>query len=71
MVPIEGTMPGDAFKSAKPMVINRLDPAEMSPEMYDKGYSAEGLNSFCDVPLISRDRLLGVLAVAQARGKRI
>ncbi len=32
--------------------------------MYRKA-SAEGLNSFCDIPLISKDRLLGVLAVAK------
>lgn len=64
MVPIEGTMPGESFKSGKPMVVNRIDPAEMAPEMYKKAL-AEGLNSFCDVPLISRSRLLGVLAVAR------
>jgi formate hydrogenlyase transcriptional activator len=64
MVPIEGTMPGDSFKSGQPMVVNRLDPSELSPEMYKKAL-AEGLNSFCDVPLISRNRLLGVLAVAR------
>jgi formate hydrogenlyase transcriptional activator len=64
MVPVEGTMPGNSFRSGKPMVVNRLDPAEMPPEMYSKAM-AEGLNSFCDVPLISRNRLLGVLAVAR------
>jgi len=64
LVPIEGTLPGDAFKTGKPMVVNRLDPAEMPPEMFSKA-SAEGLHSFCDVPLISKDRLLGVLAVAR------
>jgi formate hydrogenlyase transcriptional activator len=64
MVPIEGTMPGDSFKSGKPIVVNRLDPAEMPPEMYSKA-AAEGLNSYCDVPLISKNRLLGVLAVAR------
>jgi formate hydrogenlyase transcriptional activator len=64
LVPIEGTLPGDSFKSGKPMVVNRLDPAEMPPEMYSKA-SAEGLHSFCDVPLISKNRLLGVLAVAR------
>jgi formate hydrogenlyase transcriptional activator len=64
LVPIEGTMPGNSFKSGKPMVVNRLDPAEMQPEMYRKA-SGEGLHSLCDVPLISRSRLLGVLAVAK------
>jgi formate hydrogenlyase transcriptional activator len=63
-VPIEGTMPGESFRSRKPMVINRLDASEMSPEMYAKA-EAEGLNSFCDTPLIGHNRLLGVLAVAK------
>ena len=64
LVPIEGSLPGESFKSGKPMIVNRLNPAEMPPEMYSKA-SAEGLNSFCDVPLMSKSRLLGVLAVAR------
>jgi formate hydrogenlyase transcriptional activator len=64
LIPIEGTMPGDSFRTGKAIVINRLDPAEIPPEMYQKA-TAEGLNSFCDVPLVSRNRLLGVLAVAR------
>jgi formate hydrogenlyase transcriptional activator len=63
LVPIEGTLPGDAFRSGKPIVVNRLDPAVIPQEMYSKA-AAEGLNSFCDLPLISRNRLLGILAVA-------
>jgi formate hydrogenlyase transcriptional activator len=63
-IPIAGTTPGDAFRSGNPIVINRLDPAQIGPEMYGKA-KAEGLNSFCDVPLISRQRVLGVLAVAR------
>jgi formate hydrogenlyase transcriptional activator len=64
LVPIEGTLPGDTFRSGKPNIVNRLDPGEMPPEMLEKA-RAEGLNSFCDIPLISKDRLLGVLAVAR------
>ena len=64
LVPVEGTMPGNTFKSGKPKVVNRLEPAEMPSEMYRKA-SGEGLNSFCDMPLISKGRLLGVLAVAR------
>jgi formate hydrogenlyase transcriptional activator len=63
LVPIEGTLPGDAFKNGKPIVINRLDPDTLASDMYHKA-KAEGMNSFCDLPLISRKRLLGVLAVA-------
>ena len=64
LVPIEGTMPGDAFQTSKSICINRLDPEAMPIEMYRKAKS-EGLNSFCDLPLSSRKRLLGVLAVAR------
>ena len=66
VVPIEGTMPGNTFKSGQPMVVNRLDPdpLKMPPDMFKKA-SQEGLNSFCDVPLISKNRLLGVLALAR------
>jgi formate hydrogenlyase transcriptional activator len=63
-IPIEGTMPGDSFKSGKPIVVNHLDPQEISPEMYAKAIG-EGLHSFCDVPLICKNRMLGVLAVAK------
>jgi formate hydrogenlyase transcriptional activator len=63
-IPIDGTMPGDSFKSGKPIVLNRLDPEEIPPEMYAKAIG-EGLHSFCDIPLISKSRRLGVLAVAK------
>jgi formate hydrogenlyase transcriptional activator len=64
LVPIEGTMPGSAFQTGNPMVINRLDPETIPVEMYRKAKS-EGLNSMCDLPLVSRKRLLGILAVAR------
>lgn len=64
LVPIEGTMPGTAFQTGKPVVINRLDPEIIPIEMYRKAKS-EGLNSMCDLPLVGRKRLLGVLAVAR------
>jgi formate hydrogenlyase transcriptional activator len=63
-IPIEGSQVGDSFKSRTPLVINRLDSDYVSPEMREKA-TAEGLNSFCDLPLISRGRLLGMLAVAR------
>ena len=63
-VPIDGSTPGDSFRSGTPSVVNRLDPAEIPPESYAKA-SAEGINSFCDVALISRNRTLGVMALAR------
>lgn len=63
LIPIDGSTPGDTFRSGKPWVLNRLDP-DLHPEMYAKA-AAEGMNSFCDLALISRGRMLGVLAVAR------
>jgi formate hydrogenlyase transcriptional activator len=63
-VPIEGTMPGEAFQTGKPIVINRLDPEGIPRDFYEKA-KGEGMNSMCDLPLVSHQRLLGVLAVAR------
>jgi formate hydrogenlyase transcriptional activator len=63
-LPVEGTMPGETFKTGKPFVLNRLDPSEVPPEMYAKA-SGEGMHSFCDIGLVSRNRPLGVLALAR------
>src|SRR6202034_2206154 len=63
LIPIADSIPGKTYQSGKPWVLNRLDPAEVPPEMYAKA-SGEGINSFCDMPLISRERSLGVLALA-------
>jgi len=63
-IPIEISKPGETFRTGKPLVVNRLNPAIVPPEMYAKA-SAEGMNSFCDVALVSRNRTLGVLAVAR------
>ena len=62
-VPIQGTKPGETFQTGKPFVLNRLDPTTVAPEMYAKA-SGEGMNSLCDIRLVSRNRLLGVLALA-------
>jgi formate hydrogenlyase transcriptional activator len=64
LIPIDGSRTDDSFKNGTPLVINSLDTDNVSPEWRRKA-TAEGLNSFCDLPLISRDRLLGVLAVAR------
>jgi formate hydrogenlyase transcriptional activator len=64
LIPIEGSQVGESFKNRTPLVVNNLDADSVSPEWREKA-TAEGLNSFCDLPLISRDRLLGMLAVAR------
>lgn len=64
LCPIEGTTPGEAFRTGRPVVVNRLEAESVASGMYEKAIS-EGLHSFCDVPLISRNRLLGVLGIAR------
>jgi formate hydrogenlyase transcriptional activator len=64
LISIDGTMPGESFKSGKPILVSSVDAAKVPPEMYSKAKSA-GLNSLCHVPLVTRNRLLGVLAVAR------
>jgi formate hydrogenlyase transcriptional activator len=62
LIPISDSVFGETFRSGKPWVLNRLDPAAMPPEMFRKA-AGEGMNSFCEVGLISHERLLGVLVV--------
>jgi formate hydrogenlyase transcriptional activator len=63
-IPIEGSMPGQTFQTGKPYVVNHLDPKTIPAEMYAKA-SGEGINSLCDISLVSRDRMLGVMALAR------
>jgi formate hydrogenlyase transcriptional activator len=63
LIPIEGTSFGETFRSGRPWVLNRLDPDATSAAAKYAKEAAEGMNSFCEMPLISRDHPLGVLGV--------
>ena len=63
-IPIEGSMPGRTLQTGEPFVLNRLDPETTAPEMYAKA-SGEGIKSLCDIGLVSRNRVLGVMALAR------
>jgi len=65
-IPIEGSMPGRTLQTGEPFVLNRLDPETTAPEMYAKA-SGEGIKSLCDISLVSRNRVLGVMALARRR----
>jgi formate hydrogenlyase transcriptional activator len=60
LIPIEGSLPGKAFQTGKPVVLDRSDPAEVSCLI-----AGEGLQSHCFLPLISRNRVLGVLGLGK------
>ena len=63
LIPIAGTEIGETFRNGKPWVINRLEARDVSPDFFAKA-SGEGMKSFCQVAVVSRDRSLGVLSVA-------
>lgn len=63
-IPIEGSMPGRTLQTGEPFVLNRLDRETTAPEMYAKA-SGEGIKSLCDIGLVSRNRVLGVMALAR------
>jgi formate hydrogenlyase transcriptional activator len=52
------------LETLKPTIINRFDPAEYPPEIYEK-VIAEGLKSHGLIPLVNRGRLLGFLSIAR------
>ena len=63
LIPIEGTAPGVAFSTGKPLMGNLhdlpLDPKEAAV------VEAEGFKIGCAVPLISRNHVLGVLGLGR------
>jgi formate hydrogenlyase transcriptional activator len=52
------------MESLKPAVVNRADPSDVAPEIYDEAV-AEGLKSTCLIPLTNRGQALGILTIAR------
>ena len=59
--PVEGSAPGRVFKTGKPFVGTKAD---LISERDAPETRAEGIESVCALPLISRNRTLGVLGLA-------
>lgn len=64
MVPIEGSINEKVFLEGKPLVVNDLEAITAYPEEYRRA-KAEGIHCGCLLPLISRNRVLGVLSLAR------
>jgi formate hydrogenlyase transcriptional activator len=70
MVPLNGSTCGKAFRTAKSQHFNRLEELRDDPETFGsregrrffEQVMAEGLRSACEVPLIGRKGVVGVLA---------
>ena len=65
LIPIEGTHPGEVFRTGKPLLKQRHElVAEPFTEHHQK-VVGEGMQSGCLLPLVSRGRTLGVLALGR------
>jgi formate hydrogenlyase transcriptional activator len=73
IVPLKGSVSGKVFRTKKPLRIGNLDDLRNDPEAYANAdgqlfyqrVSAEGLKSGCFLPLITRDKVVGVLHVCK------
>jgi formate hydrogenlyase transcriptional activator len=52
------------LETLKPTIVERLDPSDFPPELYDK-LVGEGVKSTCLIPLVNRGRALGLLSLAR------
>src|SRR5262245_18812350 len=57
-IPLEGTPPGLAFSSRRPLLRHRLDPNEFRHPLV-KELVSKGLTSLCNVPLICQGKAVG------------
>jgi len=64
LMPIEGTTAGVAFRTGKPLMGNLRDLPSLEPKEVSIR-EAEGFQIGCAVPLISRNHVLGVLALGR------
>ena len=70
MIPIHGSMCGKAFRTGETQYVNSFDEVLEDPESFGSSVGrrfyrrlmAEGLASGCDLPLIGRSGVIGVLA---------
>jgi formate hydrogenlyase transcriptional activator len=60
-IPLEGTLPGLAFTTRKPVISN------MKQLPSARRFTEAGVKSGCSAPVISHDRVLGVLTVGSLR----
>jgi len=65
LIPIEGSLPGWVFRTGKPLAGNLRDFPQFNLET--DAPLAEGFKSACHLPLVSQNRVLGVLGLGRLR----
>jgi formate hydrogenlyase transcriptional activator len=68
LTPVEGTPAGEAFASRRPAVFTAQELKQFTSDIAQL-LLAEGVQSLCCVPLISRNRVLGTLNVGTVHNK--
>jgi formate hydrogenlyase transcriptional activator len=63
LIPIDGSPPGEAFRTGKPTTITGEEIARIYPA--SSPAVAEGIQSGCCMPLVSRDRVLGTMCLGR------
>ncbi len=66
-IPIEGTLAGRVFRTGEPFVSDDL-PAAAAAAASPGAYLADGLRYGCLLPLIHRERAIGVMGLARREG---
>ena len=64
LVPIEGSINEPVFRQGKPMIVNEIEEIRIYPEEYRRAVG-ESIQCGCLLPLINRNRVLGVLTLAR------
>jgi formate hydrogenlyase transcriptional activator len=64
LTPLDGSLSGQAFQTGQPVVVGRADPAATGCLL-----AGEGFQAHCLLPLISRQRRLGVLGLGRRRAQ--
>jgi formate hydrogenlyase transcriptional activator len=64
LVPIEGSINEPVFREGKPMIVDNLEQIRIYPEEYRRALG-EGIQCGCLLPVINRNRVLGVLSLAR------
>jgi len=67
LIPIDKSLPGTAFRTGEAVVINQRQLAEVEPQSSSVA-TFEGIRSCCFMPLVSRNRSVGVLTLGRREG---
>ncbi len=65
LIPFEGTPAGRAIATRRRIHVDRLDPSDFTAPIVATMVDA-GMRSICTLPLVTRDRVLGVLSVVSS-----